>query len=117
MSQENVEIVRRVLGAMSVDATDHGTVDAFVDRLVPDIEFEEDPRFPEAGTYRGRSEVRRYFRQFSAEFDRFHFTVEDVVEAGEDAVLVCLRIRGRGKDSGAEFDLRSGWVYTVRDRR
>src|SRR5688500_1696240 len=100
MSQANVEIVRRVLGAMSLDASQASTIENFVERLAPDIEFEEDQRFPEAGTYRGRSELLRYFSQFAAQFEQFGLVVEELVDAGDDTVLVCLRARGRGKDSG-----------------
>ena len=116
MSRENVEVVRQVLGGMSAEvADDRSAVHDFVDRLAPDVEFEEDPRFPEAGTYRGREELRRYYEQFVAQFDRYRFDVEDVIDAGEDKVLVCLHLEGRGKGGGAEFDTRAGWVYTVRD--
>jgi hypothetical protein len=55
MSQENVEIVRRALGGMSQNVAEHGEARASaVESLAPGIEFEEDPRFPEARTYRGR---------------------------------------------------------------
>ena len=116
MSRENVEVVRGVLGGLSADvAGDRSSVDEFVDRLAPDVEFEEDPRFPEAGTYRGREELRRYYDQFVAQFDRYRFNVEDVIGAGEDTVLVCLHLEGRGKGGGAEFDAHVGWVFTLRD--
>jgi hypothetical protein len=47
MSQENVEVVRRAIGAMSFDAADDDRREAYVERLASDVEFEEDPRFPE----------------------------------------------------------------------
>jgi ketosteroid isomerase-like protein len=115
MSQENVEVVRRAIGTMSFDAAEDDRRAEYVERLAFDVEFEEDPRFPEAGTYRGRDEVLRYFAQFVSQFEPFLFTVEDLVDAGEDNVLVCLHIEGRGKGSSAEFDVRAGWVFTVRD--
>jgi ketosteroid isomerase-like protein len=115
MSQENVEVVRAAIGAMSFDAAEEDKREARVARLATDVEFEEDPRFPEAGTYRGREEVLRYLTQFVAQFDTFLFTVEDLLDAGQDDVLVCLRIEGHGKGSGAEFDVRAGWVFTVDD--
>jgi ketosteroid isomerase-like protein len=115
MSRENVEVVRRVLGAMSADVAERDTLDTLVKRLAPEVEFEEDPRFPEAGTYRGRDEVFRYFSEFAAQFEEFLFTVEELRESGDDTVLVLLRIRGRGKASSAQFDFRSGWLYSLRD--
>jgi ketosteroid isomerase-like protein len=115
MSQENVEVVRRAIGAMSFDAAADDRRVASVERLASDVEFEEDPRFPEAGTYRGRDEVLRYYTEFVSQFEQFLFTVEDLVDAGADDVLVCLRIEGRGKGSSAEFNVSAGWVFTVRD--
>ncbi len=115
MSQENVEIVRRAIGAMSQDAAAPEVRTASVQRLAPDVEFEEDPRFPEARTYRGRAEVLSYFTDFVSQFEHFVLDVEDLVRAGADRVLCSLHIHGRGKGSSAEFDVRAGWVFTVRE--
>jgi ketosteroid isomerase-like protein len=43
------------------------------------------------------------------------FTLEELLDAGGDDVLAYLHIHGRGKGSSAEFDVRAGWVFTVRD--
>jgi ketosteroid isomerase-like protein len=115
MSQENVEVVWGVIDGPRVDVTEPDVPEAFVERLDPEIEFEEDPSFPEAGVYRGRSEVLRYFKNFVAEFERFVFEVEDVKVVGQDGVLFCFRQTGQGKGSGAEFDFQSAWLFTVRD--
>jgi ketosteroid isomerase-like protein len=115
MSEENVEIVWEVIDGRRVDVTEPDVSEAFVERLDPEVEFEEDPSFPEAGVYRGRSEVLRYFKNFTAEFEQFVFEVEDMKVVGEDGVLACLRQTGRGKGSGAEFDFQSAWLFTVRD--
>jgi ketosteroid isomerase-like protein len=119
MSQEreNVEIVWGVIDGRRVEATEPNRAEAFVERLDPEIEFEEDPSFPEAGVYRGRTELLRYFRNFTAEFEQFVFEVEDMKVAGEDGVLVSFRQTGRGKGSGAEFDFQSAWLFTVREDR
>jgi ketosteroid isomerase-like protein len=114
MSQENVQVVRRAIGAVSLEAAEDDTRAASVQRLARDVEFEEDPRFPEARIYRGRSELLRYFTEFVSQFEQFVLTVEEVVDAGGDDVLVCLHIHGRGKGSSAEFDIRPGWIFTVR---
>jgi ketosteroid isomerase-like protein len=115
MSQENVEIVRRAIGVMSQDAAEDEARTAAVQRLAPGVEFEEDPRFPEARTYRGRVEVLSYFTEFVSQFEHFVLDVEDLVASGTDDVLCCLHIHGRGKGSSAAFDVRAGWIFTVRD--
>ena len=115
MSRENVEVVRQVLRGLSQDAAQEGMVEAYIERLSPDLEFVEDPRFPEGGIYHGREEYLRYAHDFVAQFEQFTFTVEDLREIPDGRVLVCYHLRGRGKASQAEFDIRAGWVYTVRD--
>lgn len=98
---------------MSQDATDAGIRRTLVDRLPSDVVFEEDPRFPEAGTYRGRADVLRYFSQFMAQFEEYRMTLEDLLGGDGDEVVACLRIQGRGKGSSAAFDIRPAWVFTV----
>jgi ketosteroid isomerase-like protein len=128
MSQENVEIVRAALrtaaergqadAGMRIDALNRAATDA-IDELLFDaeVEFQEDPRFPEAGVFHGRAAVRAYFDQFTDQFDEFSFGVDDVLDAGGDDVLVLCRLRGRGNASGAEFDQRSAWLFSVRAGR
>src|SRR5919106_3592216 len=112
MSQENVEVVRdgyRVFRSQGLDA--------LVARLDPDFEFVEDPRFPEAGVYRGREESAAYWRQFMEEWERWEFELEDAQDVGGDEVLVRFMIRGRGKGSGLETEFEALWLWTVRDGR
>ena len=106
MSQENVEAVRQVLSGLSPDAAQERTVKSFVERLSPDVEFVEDPRFPEAATYHGREAYLRYAREFVEQFDQFTFAVEGLRDILDGRVLVCLHLHGRGKGSNAAFDVR-----------
>ena len=98
---------------MSQDAAEHEARTASVQRLAPDVEFEEDPRFPEARTYRGRVEVLRYFTDFVSQFEHFVLDVEDLWP-GRTTSLPSAHPRSR-QGSSAEFDVRPGWVFTVRD--
>ena len=108
-------MVRRALGPLWEDAADADVRTASVQGLAAEVEFEEDPRFPEARTYRGRDDVLRYFTDFVSQFESFKITVDDLVACTADDVLACLHIHGRGKGSSAEFDVSAGWVYTVRE--
>jgi ketosteroid isomerase-like protein len=56
MSQEKVEIVRRIY-----EPWNRGDVDAAFDFLNAEVEFSLRRNFPEAGPYRGRAEVRQLF--------------------------------------------------------
>jgi ketosteroid isomerase-like protein len=122
MSEENVEIVRRVFEEASrsdpetkFDALDPDSLAVIVKYLDPDIEFHEDSRFPEAGVYRGVEAVRDYWGRFTENFDQFTFEVEDVVDIGGERVLVLLTLTTRGRGSGATAEVRPGWIYTIRD--
>ena len=115
MSQDDVDVVRDLVEGESLDAARDETLTGFVGALAPDIEYVEDPRFPEAGTYRGRAELLDYFRQFSGQFEQFLFEIEDVLDAGSGTVLVTLQLQGRGGGSGAAFEARAGWVFFVEE--
>ena len=49
-------------------------------------------------------------------FDQLLTEIEQSWEKG-DTVLVFLRVEGRGHASGAEFELRIGHLWTLRDGR
>src|SRR2546421_1187937 len=105
MSQENVDAFRAVIEAVNGRGAEAG-----FDLYDAEIEFREDPKFPEAKVYRGRDEVVGNFREFAASFEYYRFEIEDLRDAGGDKVVAILRERARGKASGLEVDRRSGFV-------
>jgi ketosteroid isomerase-like protein len=124
MSEEAVEVLRRAFEDASrvtdpsgrrVDVLDPKTREVVFDFFDPEIEMREDPRFPEAGVFQGVEAVRRYFDQFTENFDEFTLEVEDLIDLGEDSVLMLFRLRTRGKGSGAKAEARPGWIYTIRN--
>jgi ketosteroid isomerase-like protein len=114
-----VEIVRRHLveaaGGMGFDVLDDQTLNRVTGVFHPEVEFREDPKFPEAAIYMGRDALRAYFKRFSGEFETFSWEAEDILDAGDDQVLLLIRVRGRGKGSGADFDTRAGWLCRMQD--
>jgi hypothetical protein len=60
MSQENVEIVWAAIDGRRVDVTEPDVPEAFVERLDPEVEFEEDPSFPEAVRDNRAVRIRSY---------------------------------------------------------
>jgi len=124
MSEKNVEIARRTFEEASryasreglvVDALNEDSVSTTLAAWHPAAEFHEDPRFPEAGIYRGVDAVRGYLRNFTENFDEFVFQAEDIIGVDEDRVLVPLRVITRGKGSGAAVEIAAGWIFTMRD--
>src|SRR6185503_12458674 len=114
--RQNFERARRIKdpSGRRLDVLDPETMDAIID-FYDSEEFHEDPRFPEAGVYRGPEEARNYYRSFGESFDEFTFEAEDFIGVGDDRVLILFLIRTRGKGSGATAEAESGWIWTVRD--
>ena len=83
----------------------------FVD---PEVEWVTTGLFIEAGTYRGHQGVLEYLDALAAEFDDFRGEPEELLDAG-DQVVAPMRIKGRGKQSGAPVDLTMTMVVSLRD--
>jgi ketosteroid isomerase-like protein len=109
MSQENVEMARRLAAAF-----DERGVEALRDYCDPQIEWHEDPSFPESGVYRGLEAVEAYARQFLSEFSEIHYVPAETIDSG-DHVVSQMRISGVGRMSGASFEISAWWGMTVRD--
>jgi len=93
-----------------------GDVDAAVDNLDPDIEWEHylGSGAPEEGIYRGREEVRRLFDRLRDAWEDFQVNVREVVEAGEDRFEVNAVIRARGKTRDVELESACQYVLEFR---
>ena len=80
MSQENLKLAREVFLAASrggaLDALDQDALERAFEFFHPEIEIREDPRFPEAGVFRGQNAVRRYFAQFTERYAQNPAAVE-----------------------------------------
>jgi ketosteroid isomerase-like protein len=81
-----------------------------------DIEWHEDPSFPEAGVYRGIEAVGEYARRFRSEFAELRYEMVELFEA-RDHVIARMRVAGTGKSSGADFDQEAWWVWQFTDRK
>jgi ketosteroid isomerase-like protein len=97
-----------------LDPQSRAVVFGFVDE---EIEFREDPRFPESDVYRGVEATSRYFDRFTESFDEFVLEDLEFVPVDDERVLVQFRLRMRGKGSGAPAEALPGWLWTVRDGR
>jgi ketosteroid isomerase-like protein len=103
MSQENVEVVRSFL-LLGVDEAL-----AYAD---PDIVWNPAEESPT----QGHDAVRASLVRWKAEWDDYELLPEEFEHMG-DRVVATVRLRGRGRASGAPVDARFYEVYTVRDRK
>jgi ketosteroid isomerase-like protein len=109
MSQENVEVVRRLYeaqGGSELDAVTEAVCD-------PDIEWQASEGF---GVLHGREAVLRIFEDFSEAFEEWRVVAEELIDAGDEVVGVTHQ-HGSGKASGAVVDARYAIVFTVHANR
>ncbi len=113
MSQENVEIVRRVY-----DAVARGAVDAVLDFYDSDIEWNmsRSPYRALVGrdSYRGHDGLRRFFRDYRDPWAAIEDKCEELIDAGERVIAV-VSTCARGKASGADVErTHQAGVWTLR---
>jgi ketosteroid isomerase-like protein len=119
MSQENVELVRRLLEMFA--RRDHEAVFAFYD---PDIEWNAETSVGSvapggmddlSGVYHGHDGVRTYWRRWLQAWKDLEFEVQDVLDAGEEVVALIRNQRQWGRHSGIVTEMPPyGLVFTIR---
>jgi SnoaL-like domain len=114
MSQENVELVRRLFEVLN-----QGGADAVVDAgfLSPQIVFDASRSgIPGVGVFHGREEVRRFFKDdwFAVfPFEDWVIQIDQLIDDG-DRVIFKSRQHGRGATSGAvAAALELGNIFTL----
>jgi ketosteroid isomerase-like protein len=111
MSKENVEIVRRAYEAFS-----QAGLDGLLEHFHPDAEYDITAAIgPFAGMYYGRAAIRNFLADYFATWEYVTMVPEDFIDAGEDHVVVLLRMRMRRKGSGVEVEAQTNNVWTLRD--
>ena len=110
MSQENVEIVRRVF-----DAWRAGHVEAALAAYHPEVVYDATV-LPEGNMYRGREGLVEAIRVWAGTWTDWRWEVEELIDAG-DRVLAVTRQSGRGKGSGVDVVQQTFGIFSLRDRQ
>jgi ketosteroid isomerase-like protein len=111
MSQENVEIVRRVFEEFNRRGPPDDTV---LEELAdPSIEFTSRLTSVEGSTYRGLDGLRRYYEDLADAFQEWRNDMNEMTDVGQNTVLVDATFRATGK-SGVAVELQSfiAWVLS-----
>jgi len=119
MSQQNVEVVRRVysLRLNAAGAVRGDFDDVFLDYHHPDFELVPPSTYPDTeSTYRGLEGSRRWYRQMDDIWDDWRVEAERFFDA-DDRVVVFARVSGTAKQSGAALVISTAHVLTLRDGR
>jgi ketosteroid isomerase-like protein len=114
MSEENVEVVRRVY-----DAVARGDTATVLALYHPEVEFDFS-RSPQGRlglmkrVYRGHQGVRDWVRDRYEEWDTIEDDLEELIDAGEHVISVVTH-RGRGRASGVLVDMSGAGVWSIRE--
>jgi ketosteroid isomerase-like protein len=109
MSQENVEIARRIIESFT-----SGDVEAALSSFDADVEWHTAVDEPDAQVYRGHDGVRRLFEAWGELWEAgFEATAEpqEFIDAGAQ-VIVPVVAHTRGRASGVEIEIRETYLLT-----
>ena len=110
MSQENVEIVRRMY-----DAYKRGDFESALAHFRPSVEWSEPLDNPGARTRHGRKGVERALVTWTGAFEDYRYELRELIDNGDDMVLLGAWQTGRGKGSGVEVSEENFCVFTLRE--
>ncbi len=114
MSQENVEIARRLFGAFNRTFAD-GTPDLY-ELLDPEVEWVPMSALLEGTRYHGHDGVRRWMEEMKRDWTTFELRPERFLDLGDDRVLTLGRWRAQGRGGGVLLDFQqASWLATYRE--
>ena len=103
-----------VVGALLERFID-GDSDGALAYYAAEVEFDA-RHFPDGQIYHGHDGVRAFMRSLRAAITDYELAVEGIFKT-DDEVVVLATERGRGRASGAIFEVACAQRYTVRDGR
>jgi ketosteroid isomerase-like protein len=113
MTASNLELTRRAF-----EAIETGGLEAVLDFLDPEIEFEPpEQALEQRGSFKGHDAVRDRWNLLLEPFEDVRMEPEEFIEADDETVIAVFRIHARGKASGAPVEMRLAHLVTVRDGR
>src|SRR5262245_60471870 len=92
MSQENVEVVRRIYEAsfgrtLPETADPEQIIPQLWSRLAPDFELHERADLPDARVYRGPEEAKEFFRKTQQVFAEARWEPQEFIDLGHAVVV------------------------------
>jgi ketosteroid isomerase-like protein len=111
MSQENVEVVRRLNAALN-----RGDLDAAFALYEPTAIWHSRSDEPDTGDYHGLPAIREMAEMWRGMFDEFETELDDYVDA-HDRVVTSGWLRGRGRESRASVREPYAWVIRMHEGR
>jgi ketosteroid isomerase-like protein len=117
MSQENVEVARKLWVQLIERSAARNATGTFVDPAWdPDVEYVEDPRWPGGGSYRGADAIQDRFAEYLEIFGAVELSLKEMLD-GEDDIVSIFRARGVSAQTGLPFEHDWAYVWTFHDGR
>jgi ketosteroid isomerase-like protein len=113
VSQENVEIVKKVMGLFNLASQGEPSPE-LLELFAPDVVIDMTRRVFNPDTYEGHDGLRRLGREVGEVWGEFHIEPERFIDAGRQVVVIETR-RGRGRGSKVEVGMRSGVIWTLQE--
>jgi ketosteroid isomerase-like protein len=111
MSQENVEIVRRLWADLET-----GNLEASMHFLDEGVELLNAREFPATGPYRGHDGVRQWASEQWEVVSDLHHEIEEIIEAPDGETLVSVqRTQGRMRYTDMPANVRWATTWTIRN--
>jgi ketosteroid isomerase-like protein len=111
MSQENVEIVRA-----AYEHLNQGDVQGFSDLCADDFLMDMSERVFNPDIYRGRDDIRRFYRGVRSVWESYRWDVEEARAEG-DSVVAMLHCHARSREGGPPVDWHVAWLWRFRNGR
>jgi ketosteroid isomerase-like protein len=109
MSQENVEIARRLFEAFNRTFAE-GTPDLY-ELLDPEVEWVPMSALLEGTRYHGHDGVRRWMEEMKRDWTTFELRPERFLDLGDDRVLTLGMWRAQGRGGGVLLDIQqASWL-------
>ena len=118
MSEENVEIVRRVFEEFQAGMERGDPGAAFdTEALAADAEWMPAPGFPGSAVHRGREGFVEFMRTWTEDFENWSVRLERLIDAGNDRVVALFHQSATGKGSGVPVELHLALVFELEGDR
>jgi ketosteroid isomerase-like protein len=117
MSQENVEIMRRVFEEFQAGMERGDLRDRFEETVADDSEFITAVPLEGRSVWRGREGFAEFMRAWTEDFEDWSIRLDRLIDAGENRVVGLTHQSATGKASGAPVELNLGTVCELKDGR
>jgi ketosteroid isomerase-like protein len=107
MSEENVQIVRRIYEEGLIDRDPKRLLDHFA---TPDIEYIDPPEAVDPGTRRGRTEVMLALRRARQSSTTYRHELHELFDLGDTVVAAVSRHAGRPSSSEMQEEAHT-WTF------